>query len=73
MNEIEKVYEEFWKNIVENLDGTINLDQVKMELYDFKVVMDEVSQAYYELTNDHRLIMSLPMEKYQSPIQHINM
>jgi len=51
MNEIEKVYEEFWKDIVENPDGTINLDQVKMELYDFKVVMDEVSQVYCDITN----------------------
>jgi len=62
MNEVEKVYEEFWKNIVENLDGTINLDQVKMELYDFKVVMDEVSQAYYELTNGE---ISKPNTAYQ--------
>lgn len=48
--EVEKEYQEFWKDIVENEDGTLNKEQVKKELCDFSMVMDNCSKAYMEMT-----------------------
>ena len=50
MEEVEKVYQEFWKEIVENEDGTLNVEQVKRELADFSMVMDNCTSAYSEMT-----------------------
>ena len=51
--EVEKEYEEFWKDIVENEDGTLNKEQVKKELCDFSMVMDNCSKAYMEMTRGY--------------------
>lgn len=48
--EVEKEYAEFWKDIVENEDGTLNKEQVKKELCDFSMVMDNCTKAYVEMT-----------------------
>ena len=50
MEEVEKVYQEFWKDIVENEDGTLNVEQVKKELADYSMVMDNCTSAYIEMT-----------------------
>jgi len=47
---VDKVYEEFWKEIVEKPDGSLDTEQIKRELYDFKMVMDIASKVYCELT-----------------------
>jgi 5-methylcytosine-specific restriction endonuclease McrBC regulatory subunit McrC len=47
---VEKKYQEFWKDIVENEDGTLNEEQVKKELCDFSMVMDNCTKAYCEMT-----------------------
>ena len=47
--EVEKEYEEFWKDIVED-DGVLNKEQIKKELYDFSMVMVNCSKAYSEMT-----------------------
>ena len=39
-------YEEFWKSIVENEDGTINKEQLKKELSDYLMIMDNCTRAY---------------------------
>ena len=44
-------YEEFWKDIVENEDGTLNKDQVMRELSDYSMVMNNCTRAYYTMTN----------------------
>lgn len=44
-------YEEFWKDIVENKDGTLNKDQVMRELSDYSMVMDNCARAYCLMTN----------------------
>ena len=44
-------YNEFWKDIVENEDGTLNKDQVMRELSDYSMVLDNCSDAYYAMTN----------------------
>lgn len=43
-------YEEFWKEIVENEDGTLNKDQVMRELSDYSMVMDNCARAYCTMT-----------------------
>ena len=49
MQDYEKEYEDFWKDIVEK-DGEINLDQVKKELYDFSWMNTEVPKVYDHVT-----------------------
>ena len=43
-------YEDFWKDIVENEDGTLNKDQVMRELSDYSMVMENCASAYSEMT-----------------------
>ena len=43
-------YEDFWKGIVENEDGTLNKDQVMRELSDYSMVMDNCARAYCRMT-----------------------
>lgn len=43
-------YEDFWKEIVENEDGTLNKDQVMRELADYSMVMDNCASAYCTMT-----------------------
>ncbi|MFD0902358.1 hypothetical protein [Actinomadura sediminis] len=50
MTDYVETYNDFWREIVENPDGTLNRDQVMRELYDYRVVMEEVSKAYGEVT-----------------------
>ncbi|WP_297525145.1 hypothetical protein [Sulfurovum sp.] len=49
--EIQDKYESFWKDIVENEDGTINKEQVMRELYDFSVLIWNVSKVYDHITD----------------------
>ena len=44
-------YEEFWKDIVENEDGTLNKDQIMRELADYSMVMHNCAMAYSTMTN----------------------
>jgi len=45
-------YNRFWKQIVENEDGTLNKDQVMRELCDYSMVLDNCAQAYSKMTNN---------------------
>lgn len=49
MDEVNKDYEIFWKDIVEK-NGLIDIEQVKKELYDYHVMMNEVSKVYDSIT-----------------------
>jgi chromosome segregation ATPase len=44
-------YNDFWRDIVENEDGTLNKDQVMRELSDYSMVMDNCARAFYTMTN----------------------
>ena len=46
MKEIKKVYNDFWKEIVEKQDGSLNKLQIMKELYDYYNVMHNCSCAY---------------------------
>lgn len=48
--DVEKIWNEFWKEIVCNPDGTINIEQVKKELADFSFVMEQVPAVYEHIT-----------------------
>lgn len=48
--EVEKNWQDFWKELVTNSDGTINVDQVKKELYDFHFVMHGAGKVYDALS-----------------------
>ena len=39
-------YNEFWKDIVENEDGTLNKDQVMRELSDYSMIIDNCTKAF---------------------------
>jgi flagellar biosynthesis/type III secretory pathway protein FliH len=49
---VEEEWESFWKEIVNNDDGTINIEQVKKELADFSFVMEQVPKIYCHITGD---------------------
>ncbi|MEV8638913.1 hypothetical protein AB0395_45390 [Streptosporangium sp. NPDC051023] len=46
----EKTYNEFWKEIVEHPDGTLDRDQLMRELADYRMVLREVGLVYDHIT-----------------------
>lgn len=46
----EKDYDTYWKGIIENEDGSVNLDQVKRELYDYSSLMTNATRVYMVVT-----------------------
>ena len=48
--EVEEDYNNLWKDIIENEDGSVNIEQVKKELYDYSKLMDRTMKLYDELT-----------------------
>ncbi len=67
MENYQKVYEEFWKDIVENEDGTLNKDQVMRELADYSVILKSVPEVYIEVAN-----LSKPLTKPEVIISNLN-
>lgn len=51
MEDYEQVYEDFWKELVANPDGTLNVDAVKRELFDWYFAMGEVAEVYCHITD----------------------
>jgi hypothetical protein len=51
LTDYEEIYDDFWKAIVEDENGVLNLDQVKRELADFRMVMEEVRSVYSWITD----------------------
>lgn len=49
MSEVEKVYKEFWEEIICN-DGEIDIEQVKKELHDYHFMLESVPKVYMEIT-----------------------
>lgn len=49
--EVQKVYDEFWKRIVEP-DGVLDFEQVKKELFDYHTVIGEVTKVYGHITSN---------------------
>ena len=50
MEDYKKIYEDFWKDIVENKDGSLNKLQIMKELADYSTIMDNCSKVYEMVT-----------------------
>jgi hypothetical protein len=48
--DIDKKYDEFWRDIVENPEGGINKEQLKKELFDFSILISNVNEVYSHVT-----------------------
>ncbi len=48
--EVDKTFDDFWKEIVCNEKGEFDIEKVKRELYDYSLAMECVSEVYSELT-----------------------
>jgi hypothetical protein len=60
---VDEVWQSFWKDICENADGTLNIEQIKKELADYKVCLDEVSKVYDDITGGR---LSKPLYKAET-------
>lgn len=52
--EVEDYYNEHWKSYIENPDGSLNLNKIKNELFDYHDLANNLCTIYYEITG-HRL------------------
>lgn len=52
IKEVDQVFNNFWREIVCNGDGSLNEEQVKKELYDFYVAMENVPKVYCHITGN---------------------
>lgn len=66
--DVEDNYNNFWKDILE-VNGQINLEQLKKELYDYACMIREVSIVYDTLTMGR---ISKPNTKAQVVIDEVN-
>lgn len=60
--DIEAEWDSLWKDIVTNPDGSINIEQVKKELYDFSYVMEQVPKVYCHVTGNRLSKIMYPAE-----------
>ena len=56
--DVERVYQDFWKEIICDKDGNIDIEQVKKELCDYYKMLQEVPKVYCEVTDG---ILSKPL------------
>ena len=47
--DVEKEWE-YWKTIICNKDGTIDVEQLKLELHDYSLMLSEVPKVYIAVT-----------------------
>lgn len=64
--EVQNNYESFWKEIVENPDGTLNKEQVMRELHDFTKLIDNLSKIYCYISGN---VVSKPMTHAEIVLQ----
>lgn len=49
--DVEREFNKFWKSLIINKDGSVNLEHLKRELSDYSTVLGEVSQVYDHVTH----------------------
>lgn len=49
--EVDKEFTRLWKSLIINEDGTVNLEAVKRELYDYSCLMDNANKVYIHVTD----------------------
>ena len=62
VNNVDKIFDEFWKDIVCNDDGSINIEQLKQELADFHYIMEQVPKVYCHITGNLLSYVNYPAE-----------
>ena len=60
-----KDWEDFWKEIVTDEDGNVDLDQIQKELSDYSYMLEEVPKVYCAITNN---TLSKPFYKAETVI-----
>lgn len=67
MKDYQKHYNEFWKPIIEDSNGSVRMDQLKRELADFSDLMRNATYVYSSLT---------PVSKFSTDptyiVNHVN-
>lgn len=61
--DVEQVYQDFWKSIICKEDGSIDIEQLKKELYDCHVMLEQVPKVYCEVTGG---VLSYPTYKAET-------
>jgi hypothetical protein len=51
LQDIEEEFDTFWKHLIINEDGSINLENLKRELTDYSTFIGEASKVYAHVTN----------------------
>ena len=49
-DEVQRVFSEFWRDIVIKPNAEWDLEQIKRELYDYRMLMLNATRVYMELT-----------------------
>jgi hypothetical protein len=68
-NNENEVFETFWKEIIIDEDGNINMDQLKLELLDFYNMINEVPKVYSAVTGG---ILSKPTWDAEYVLDYFN-
>lgn len=64
---VEQVWQDFWRPIVcKDEESEVDMEQVKRELYDWYIAMNEVSKVYCEITGN---MISKPHTKSEVVIE----
>lgn len=50
MTDYQKIFKDFWEELVCNPDGTLNMDAVQRELADYYFMLQEVPKVYDHVT-----------------------
>ena len=51
-DEVEKIWQDFWKPLVSDMDGCLNIRKLKEELADYHFVMQQVQKVYCHITGN---------------------
>lgn len=69
--DVEENWQKFWKPLCTNTDGTLNVEQIKKELFDYSIVMGCASRAF-DLVTGGRISKpnTDPQEVYSQAYTH---
>ncbi len=65
-DKVEQVYQDFWKEIICDNNGNIDIEQVKKELCDYYKILQEVPKVYCEITGG---LLSKPLYDAETVLQ----
>ena len=79
--DVERVYQDFWKEIICDKDGKVDIEQVKKELCDYYKILQEVPKVYSEVTGgvlskplyDAETVLSFFRDKYANKAGNVDL